>query len=176
MVTTNGILISAYNPTWPRVYLRERRRILAALPGQRVAIEHIGSTSVPGLAARPIIDIMAGIARLEDAAGCITPLEASGYTYHPEITARLELHDVRLFARWSRGRQTVHLHLVEYCGSFWREKLLFRDFLRSHPDTARTYESLKRELAPRFTEGPQYSPAKTEFIQSVLQRAQRGED
>jgi len=171
VVAAGEIVIVAYDAAWPRIYEHERQRIQAALRETLVAIEHIGSTSVPGLAAKPIVDIMVGIARLEDAAGCIAPLEALGYRFRPEITIRLGMLDDRLFVKSAHGPVTVNLHLTEYGGSFWREKLLFRDFLRSDPDTARAYEALKRELAPRFSEGPHYSTAKTEFIQSVLHRA-----
>jgi GrpB-like predicted nucleotidyltransferase (UPF0157 family) len=173
VVAASTIVIVAYDASWPRTFQREQRRIQAALGERLIAIEHIGSTSVPGLAAKPIVDIMAGIGRIEDAAACIAPLEAIGYRFRPEITTRLGMLDDRLFVKSSGGTATVNLHVTEYGGGFWREKLLFRDFLRGHPETARAYEALKRELAPRFSEGPRYSTAKTDFIQSVLQRARR---
>lgn len=175
VVTANAIVIVAYDAAWPRTFEQERRRIEAALGERLVAIEHIGSTSVPGLAAKPIVDIMAGVGRLEDAAACIAPLEAIGYRFRPEITARLGMLDDRLFVKSSGGVAIVNLHVTEYGGGFWREKLLFRDFLRAHPETAQAYEALKRDLSPRFSEGPLYSTAKGDFIQSVLHRARRDE-
>jgi len=81
------------------------------------------------------------------------------------------MHDDRLFVRQSRGRVTVHLHVTACEGSFWQEKLLFRDWLRAHAETAEQYASLKRTLAPQFTDGPSYSTAKTGFIRTVLARA-----
>ncbi len=173
MVAASAIVIVPYDAAWPRTFQQERRRIVAALGERLVAIEHIGSTAVPGLAAKPIVDIMAGIDRLKDAAACIAPLAAIGYSFRPEITARLGMLDDRLFVKSQRGVALVNLHVTEYGGGFWREKLLFRDFLRTHPETAQAYEALKRDLAPRFSEGPLYSTAKTDFIQSVLHRARR---
>ncbi|HEY7295296.1 MAG TPA: GrpB family protein [Dehalococcoidia bacterium] len=168
---SSGIVILDYDPAWPGSYTREAELIEQALDGRYVALEHIGSTAVPGLAAKPIIDIMAGLESLADATACIAPLERIGYEFHPEITARLGMNDDRLFVKRSQGQVAAHLHLAAYGGSFWREKLLFRNFLRGHPDTAAQYAALKRTLAPRFSDGPSYSTAKTEFVQSVLQQA-----
>jgi GrpB-like predicted nucleotidyltransferase (UPF0157 family) len=173
---TTGIVIADYDPAWPRLYARERRRIRRALAGRIVAIEHVGSTSVPGLAAKPILDIMAGVESLDDAAACIEPLRRIGYDFHPELTARVGIDDDRLFLKGPRGIETVHLHVTEYGGGFWQEKLLFRDFLRTHPEVAEQYAALKRTLAPQFSEGTPYSMAKTEFVQATLEQARRASD
>ncbi len=170
---TGGIVIVAYDPAWPGIYEREAGCIREALAGRCIALEHIGSTAVPGLAAKPIVDLMTGIASLGDASTCVASLQGIGYEFHPEVTAQLGMDDDRLFVKRSRGSVAVHLHLTEYIGAFWQEKLLFRDFLRTHPDTATQYAALKRTLAPRFSDGPSYSTAKTEFIQAVLGRARR---
>jgi GrpB-like predicted nucleotidyltransferase (UPF0157 family) len=170
---TIGIVIADYDPEWPRLYARERRRIRRALAGRIVAIEHVGSTSVAGLAAKPIIDMMAGVERLDDASAFIEPLRRIGYQFHPELMARHGIDDDLLFLKGPRGSETVHLHVTEYAGGFWQEKLLFRDFLRTHPDVAAEYAALKRTLAPRFSDGTPYSIAKTEFIVAVLERARQ---
>jgi GrpB-like predicted nucleotidyltransferase (UPF0157 family) len=159
---------------WAQVdmYEQEKAAVLCANGPRLVAIEHVGSTAVPGLGAKPIVDVMAGLPSLADAAGCIAPLEALGYHFVAE--AMRDLPDDRYFERWTEGYEqgieTAHLHLTEYGSAFWREHLLFRDRLRAQPQTAAAYEQLKRELAQR-TPGTAYVYAKTSFVQSVLAQA-----
>lgn len=160
------IFIVPYDPRWPEIYEREAAAIRQALAGRLLAIEHIGSTAVPGLGAKPIVDVMAGVRSLAEADRCREPLARIGYAFDPEPLTRLP--DDRVFARWQQGRKTVHLHVTPYGGSFWTEKLQFRDVLRTNAETARRYEALKRSLAPRFSDGPSYSAAKTTFIQAAL--------
>jgi GrpB-like predicted nucleotidyltransferase (UPF0157 family) len=171
------LVIVAYDPEWPALYERERDSILRAIGERLVAIEHVGSTAVPGRGAKPIIDILAGLPRLTDADACITPLKAIGYTFVPE--AMQDLPEDRYFERWTEGFEVgvevAHLHLTEYRSAFWQGHLLFRDFLRTHPEAAREYERLKRELAPRHTSGAAYAKAKTGFIRSALSRAYSSE-
>ena len=174
---TKRLVISDYDPQWPILYEREKEIILRAIGDRLVAIEHVGSTSVPGLGAKPIIDVMAGLPRLADAAACIPLLEAAGYTFVAE--AMKDLPDDRYFERWTEGYEEgieiAHLHLTEHGSAFWRRHLLFRDFLRRHPEQARQYELLKRELAPLHTRGYTYAAAKTDFIRSALTQARAEE-
>jgi GrpB-like predicted nucleotidyltransferase (UPF0157 family) len=165
----SSIFIANYDPAWPGTYAAEERRIRRALAGRLVAIEHAGSTSVPGLGAKPIVDILAGTKSLSDASDCAGALEVIGYEFRPEVAIRLP--DTRMFVKCAGARELVHLHLTEHDAPFWRDKLVFRDFLRSHPDVAREYEALKRRLAPHFSAGPPYSEAKSDFIRAVLQLA-----
>ena len=166
------VVIVAYDPRWPELYEQEKAAILGAIGPRLVAIEHVGSTAVPGLGAKPIIDVMAGLPSLADAEGCIAPLEALGYHFVPEVMR--DLPDDRYFERWTegyeRGTEVAHLHLTEYGSAFWREHLRFRDLLRAQPQTAAAYDQLKRELAQR-TAGAAYVYAKTSFVQSVLAQA-----
>ena len=169
------LVIVDYDSAWPGLYERERGVILEAVGDRLVAIEHVGSTSVPGLGAKPIIDLMGGLPGLAEAEACIALLERVGYTFVPR--AMRQLPDDRYFERWTdgfeRGTEIAHLHLTEYGNTFWREHLLLRDFLRRNPQRARQYELLKRELAPRFTRGGRYSAGKTDFIRSALAEAVR---
>ena len=166
------VAIVAYDPRWPTLYEQEKAAILGAIGPRLVAIEHVGSTAVPGLGAKPIIDVMAGLPSLADADGCIGPLETLGYHFVPEVMR--DLPDDRYFERWTegyeRGIEIAHLHLTEYGAPFWREHVLFRDLLRAQPQTAAAYDQLKRELAQR-TAGVAYVYAKTAFVQSVLAQA-----
>jgi GrpB-like predicted nucleotidyltransferase (UPF0157 family) len=166
------LVIVAYDPRWPELYEQEKAAILSAIGSRLVAIEHVGSTAVPGLGAKPIVDVMAGLPSLADAEACIAPLEALGYHFVPEVMR--DLPDDRYFERWTEGYEQgvelAHLHLTEYNSAFWCEHLLFRDLLRDQPQTRAAYEQLKRDLAGS-TSGPAYVHAKTSFVQSALAQA-----
>jgi GrpB-like predicted nucleotidyltransferase (UPF0157 family) len=170
MAAENEIIIADYDPRWPILYAQERELILSVTGQDLVAIEHIGSTAVPGLGAKPIIDIMAAVGSLSDAERCISPLARIGYEYVPEFE---DVMPERRYFRKSAGRtRTHHLHMVELESDFWRRHLLFRNFLRAHPATAEQYYCLKKELALKFrTNLEAYTDAKTSFIKEVVERA-----
>jgi len=150
----------------------ERARILAAIALPGVAVEHVGSTAVPGLAAKPIIDILIGLSHLEDAAVVIPPLEGLGYEYLPE--RELETPERRFLARPKTKPRTHHIHMVEVGSDFSERHLLFRDYLRAHPDAAREYEDLKRALAAQFRENREaYTEGKTPFVRRIEEIALR---
>lgn len=134
--------------------------------------EHVGSTAVPGLEAKPVIDIMVGLGSMADADRCVGPLVSIGYSYWEEGA---EPHH-RLFVRFvddERTARTHNLHLVEAGGWYWEEHLLFRDYLRSHSATAHEYTRLKHALARRFRDDREaYTAAKTEFVAAVLKWAE----
>jgi len=163
------VIIVDYDAGWPRRYEEERARILGAIGRWLVAIEHIGSTAVPGLGAKPIIDIMPAIGSLADAPQCVEPLRVIGYEYVPEFESVLP---ERRYFRKGSPEDHYHLHMVEQTSGFWERHLLFRDTLRARPETAREYERLKRELAARFgSDREGYTDAKTEFIESAIAKA-----
>jgi GrpB-like predicted nucleotidyltransferase (UPF0157 family) len=148
------------------MYEEEKERILAALGPAVIAIEHIGSTAVPGLAAKPIIDIMLGIRTLDEVPALYGPLAGIGWEYAPEF--ELIIPERRFFRKGPEESRTHHLHMVEYGDEFWVRHLLFRDYLRSHPEVANDYEQLKRTLAERYaTDRPAYTEAKTDFIRQI---------
>ena len=168
------LVIVDYDERWPRMFEEERQPILVATCSTLVAVEHIGSTSVPGLAAKDIIDIMAAVERLDDASQCIAPLADLGYHYIPEFEA--EFPERRYFHRGAVEVHTHHLHMVERTSEFWRRHLLFRDYLRAHPDAAGEYAELKRRLASRHVETDDYTLAKTDFITSIERKARALEE
>ncbi len=170
MVSGPSIAIVDYDPNWPALFEAERGRILSATGHLVVVIEHVGSTAVPGLAAKPVIDIMAAVRHLDDARKCIEPLHAVGYEYVPEYEA--ELPERRYFHKGPSGDRTHHLHMVELTSDFWKRHLLFRDYLRAHPGTARQYQELKRRLAAQFgADRSGYTEAKGPFIRAVEEKA-----
>jgi putative glutamine amidotransferase len=162
--------ISEPDPAWPDRYEAEAARIKTALPSGLVArIDHVGSTAVPGLAAKPIIDIQLSLHSMVPRDAYVEPLVALGYRWV------LDPWDVEheYFSRDIEGERRFHLHVCA-AGSRWeRRHLVFRDRLRSHPDDALAYGELKRELAaahPRDTLS--YTQAKTAFIAGVVERAE----
>src|SRR5579884_773842 len=166
-------VIVPYSAEWPRVYEREQRQIRRALGERLAGVEHVGSTSVPGLAAKPIVDVMAGLRSFADAPECIAPLHALGYTVLPEVMRQLGIEDDLLFVKTAPDAVTVNLHLTEFDGTFWQERLMFRELLRSQPELAHEYEEIKRSLAPQFPNGAGYSTAKGPFIEAALREARR---
>ena len=137
MPETGPVIVIPYNARWPRLFEEEKGLILRQIGPQVLAIEHVGSTAVPGLASKPTLDILVGVRRLEDAKACVGPLADVGYEYVPEYEA--EIPDRRYFHKGPAVARTHHLHMVEFGGAFWTRNLLFRDWLRTHPEDARRY-------------------------------------
>jgi GrpB-like predicted nucleotidyltransferase (UPF0157 family) len=169
------VLIVDYNQRWPALYEEEKASILALIGEYVVDIHHVGSTSIPGLGAKPIIDIMIGVRDLAFVEHCVLSLQSLGYAYLGEygIPGR---HYFRKPAGGGIQDRTHHIHMMRTDHSQWRRHLLFRDFLRSHPEDAKRYDLLKRELAARFgADRDGYTDAKTEFIEGILAKAEAGE-
>src|SRR5687768_3715158 len=160
------VFIAPYDPLWPREFDAEAARIERACRGLPLRLEHVGSTAVPGLAAKPIVDILAGVPPDAPRAPYVAAIRALGYGHKGS-------HGIPGRDYFQRGSpRTHHVHLVSWTGAFWRDELLFRDHLRAHPDVARDYEALKRELAIAFAEDRRgYSDAKGPFIARVLREA-----
>jgi GrpB-like predicted nucleotidyltransferase (UPF0157 family) len=133
--------------------------------GYIVELEHYGSTAIPGLAAKPIIDMLAGVQDVDEAPVAARSLLEIGYTdFGVQVPGR------RLFTRGGRANEaTYHLHFVVYRSRAWYEPLQFRDRLRGNPFLAQQYAQLKRELAARYgRDVREYSKGKTDFVVSVL--------
>jgi GrpB-like predicted nucleotidyltransferase (UPF0157 family) len=159
------IVIVDYDPKWPRLFAEEQRDILQAAPESILQVEHIGSTAVPGLAAKPIVDLMARSRTVPLNPQSIHALAGIGYEDLGE-------HGIpgRHFFRKGQPR-SFHLHVVADYGVFWNRHLHFRDYLRSHPDAAADYADVKRELATQFGGNREaYTEAKTTFIEEILRR------
>lgn len=164
------VVIVHWDPQWPGLFKDEKARI-AKLNGTRAAIiEHIGSTAVPGLGAKPIIDIMIGVDTLCIADECIEPLESIGYKYVPEFEASIP--ERRFLWKGTEAKRTHHIHMVEIISDFWERHLLFRDYLCTHPAEAENYYKLKTRLAGTYgADRDGYTDAKTSFIESIAESA-----
>jgi GrpB-like predicted nucleotidyltransferase (UPF0157 family) len=175
MVHRAAIVITPYDEAWPARFRAESARLQEAFRDVPVWIEHIGSTAVPGLAAKPIVDIMLGVERLAQVEARIPALEARGYEYVTEHET--EIPERRFFAKPRQRPRLFHLHAVERTSDFWRRHLVFRDHLRRHPEEAAAYGALKIALAARFDDDRDgYTESKTPFIEAAVERARRDEE
>ena len=155
-----------YDPGWALEFARERDRILEAIDVPLVAIEHIGSTAVLGLMAKPVIDIMIGIADLDQADRCIEPLARLGYRYLPEYES--EVPGRRLFRKGPYGASTHHVHIYRPDHPDWQHMLRLRTYFGGHPDVAREYVRLKQELVRRYPDDSvSYTEGKRAFLEAI---------
>lgn len=162
------VRLAEYDPQWLELYAAEAARLdrVLARYGVTLVLEHTGSTAVPGLVAKPVLDILAGRNARDARQPVIDALEAAGYSYRGEQGI-----PGRDFFRRGNPRQ-YHLHLTQTGSSFWTDHLTFRNYLRSHPDAAERYAALKLALAaayPRDREA--YIEGKTQFVHSILEQA-----
>lgn len=166
------IQIVPYDSAWPRAFEAEAARLRAALRDLALRIDHHGSTSVPALSAKPIIDIQVSVATLQPLSAYGARLDAIGYVHMPHEDDSF----CPFFHRPRSWPHSHHVHVVERGGREERRTLAFRDYLREHPAVAREYEDLKRTIAARtVAAGPesleQYASAKTDFIERIVNLA-----
>jgi len=160
--------LASYRPEWKHRYEAEVERLEAIAGDSLHEFEHIGSTAIEGMAAKPIIDLLAVADDVDETGELIDLLETNGYEYRPSGDVR----DRRFLAKGPRTNRTHYLSLCERESTFYTEKLAFRDYLRTHPDTAAEYEALKRNLAEQYPDDrATYTERKDEFIEEVLKRA-----
>jgi len=165
---TERVILKSYNSDWPRQFDEERQVLEAVFAGTEAVIEHVGSTAVPGLGAKPVLDVLVGVRALAEVEARIQALEAAGYEYVQKHEQQLP--NRRYFHKPRHKPRTVHLHCVVKGSDFWIQHLAFRDYLRAHPGTASTYYNLKRELAAHLPRS-EYTDAKSSFIKTVVASA-----
>jgi GrpB-like predicted nucleotidyltransferase (UPF0157 family) len=165
------VVIVDYDPAWPARYEALRAPVAAALGALAARIEHVGSTSVPGLAAKPTIDLVVQLRAAGDLTAAVEQLAALGYAHEGDlgVVGREAFATPPGFA--------THDHHLYVCAPDWRgfdDQIAFRDYLRKHPATARAYERLKRALAARYgSDRSGYTNAKAAFVNDALTRAGR---
>jgi GrpB-like predicted nucleotidyltransferase (UPF0157 family) len=161
------IMVTDYKEKWVRDFENEKAQVLKICGKQIVSIEHIGSTSVPELASKPIIDIAVGIYRYKDADDLQEPLNKIGYFFYKQFQ-----HQTLFIKRNSSGRRTHYLHIMRYNGAKWRTDQRFRNYLRTHTKERELYSELKKELAKLHPEDRKaYSVGKNHFIKSIITKA-----
>jgi GrpB-like predicted nucleotidyltransferase (UPF0157 family) len=164
-LTRGKVKLLPFKTQWHVLFLEEEKRLRKAIGRQVVDIQHIGSTSIPGMMSKPLLDIGVAIVHYQDGQRCVTPLRQIGYEYRGEygIPGR------HFFVK---GNPTTHhIHMFEISNEIYTNYLLFRDYLIIHKETARSYARLKQRLADQYVDDRvAYQQGKAPFIQSVLQK------
>ncbi|MHA2295668.1 MAG: GrpB family protein [Candidatus Hodarchaeales archaeon] len=160
----NIVVLHSYSPEWEKFYEIEAIRLKSAVGDFIIDIQHVGSTSIPGMPAKPIIDIGIAVTDFFKAEICIEPIKRLGYDYKGE-------HGISKRHYFDKGDpSTHHLHVLEIESDDWNNHLFFRDYLTSHPEMAKKYADLKISLARKFkTNRDAYQDGKTSLITKILQ-------
>lgn len=164
------VMLAPYSEEWKKLYVNEKKLLKEAIGDLIIDIQHVGSTSIPGLIAKPIIDIAVGVNTLEIGEKCIIPLEQIGYEYKHDagIPGR------HFFVKGSKDCRTFYLHLEQINSQIWKNHIYFRDFLEMHYELAVEYASLKAILADKYKNDREtYTLEKSAFIQNVLEKAEK---
>jgi GrpB-like predicted nucleotidyltransferase (UPF0157 family) len=161
---SDRVELADHDPSWADVFAQEQERLAAIFDGQAVGIEHVGSTSVPDLCAKPIVDMLVGLRELELSDEQIAAMQGLGYEYLGEYGL-----PGRLFFR--KQPRTHHVHVVEHGGEHWQRQLTFRNALRSDAEERRRYDAFKRRLAAEGHPREVYTELKTPFIREIEARA-----
>jgi len=174
-VVKEDVAVVPYDPLWPQLFEKERRHLLSCLPADMIQrIEHFGSTAVPGLSAKPIVDILVEVSSLDETRQRIVPiLEGQGYDYfwRPSFGDDTPPFYAWFIKRDKIGNRTHHIHMVEAEFEQW-ERLLFRDYLIEHPEVSREYGNLKKRLScVHHSDRISYTQAKSNFVVEVTEKA-----
>lgn len=161
-----SVILLEYDSSWPEKFELEKNHLIAIAGDWNFgSIEHVGSTAVPGMIAKPVIDVMFGVKSLVESKPVIDILVEHGYEYWP-----YKAEVMHWFCKPSDAFRTHHLHLIPFASPLWKERIKFRDILRSDKNIATQYANLKRELAAIYKEDREtYTEKKWPFIQRVLQ-------
>ena len=160
------VRVVPYQPGWKELYQEEAKLLRSVLKDRVLHLEHIGSTAIVGLDAKPIIDLMVAVHNLNETRILLPDLEQLGYEFRPDEP----LPDRLYFAKGPREVRTHHLSITEFSSAFYTNQLLFRDYLRAHPSVAEEYRELKKNLAELYpTQRPLYTEGKTAFVERVLE-------
>ncbi|MEM8570967.1 MAG: GrpB family protein [Pseudomonadota bacterium] len=173
------VKVADYDPEWPKLFEQEAKRLRSLLPEASISrIEHFGSTAVPGLAAKPIVDVLVEVPDLLIVHRQIAPIltkHCYEYFWRPGPLGMPDIAYTWFIRRDVHGVRTHHVHMISPSSPYW-DRLIFRDWLRAHPDTATEYGNLKRRLARDQKDRGAYARAKGRFIENVLKEARKAPD
>ena len=158
------VKLAEYDRAWSKLFDQEKNRIINKIEENNISdIQHIGSTAIPNIKSKPIIDMLAGVARLKDANELIKPLDELGYKFYRKSNQEI------FFAKGPDKKRTHYLHIVRHRGIKWKNDLFFRDYLLIHPNEAKKYEILKVKLAKENKNTRSvYTKKKNTFIKEIL--------
>lgn len=162
------VILLPHQTEWAKLFEQERALIETALAANVLEVQHIGSTAIPDLKAKPILDIAVAVRNFEDAFVCVAPLEHLGYLYRGEYGIARRHY----FVKGPEDVRSHHLHMLEIHSENWQNHLLFRNHLKAHSEVAAAYGELKMALARRYPNDREgYTEGKHDFVQSVLAKA-----
>lgn len=170
MIGLNKDLVTVvpYDKTWPEEYEKEKKILNKILDGKKYRIEHVGSTAIPNLSAKPIIDIAIGASFKEDVFDIAKTLEESGYDILDSFDKKGEV----LARKGSPENRTHYIHIQIIGSEYWNEFMYFKRYLLDNPDAVKEYENLKCNLSEKYKdERKKYTAEKNEFISSILEKA-----
>ena len=164
------VVLTPYQDAWAHLFNEEKRRLEEGIGRRVLEVQHVGSTSILGMKAKPVLDLAVAVENFEEASALVPFVEKLGYTHRGE-------HGVprrHYFVKDPPENRTHHLHMLEVRSENWRVLLQFRDHLKAHPETVAAYQTLKENLAKRYPgDRNAYTDGKYTFIQEVLRKAQR---
>lgn len=167
-----NVELSKYHPGWKKAFEQAKKAIQKELGERVLGIEHIGSTAIPGMSAKPILDFMVAVDSIDNYEEYIMPLKKLGYEFRRDNRIRNPQEHV-LFSKGPADFRTQYLKLTQKNSQFWKESILFRDYLITHSDIAKEYQQLKEKLQTDHSSNRKaYTEAKAEFIQSIVRLAQ----
>ena len=162
------VQVVPYTSLWASLFQEESKRLTQALGSLALDIQHIGSTSIPGLASKPILDIGIAVAKEDDVSACVPLLESLAYNYRGDRGAS----EGHFFDQGTEQQLTHYLHMLLISNPAWQNYLRFRDYLIAHPATRDRYMQLKQQLAIQYpTDRAAYTAGKAQFIQQILTAA-----
>ena len=173
------VKIVPYNPAWAQIFEQEKLALKKMFGDRILAIEHVGSTAVPELPAKPIIDINVAITSLIDVQDFIEKLPTLGYQYLPNRSYPVPEYDYRhFFIKGPESNRTHHLKLIELYNKEWKDSILFRDYLRLNKEARDRYTTLKQQLTEKYADDrASYTEGKTEFIHEIIRQVrQKGKE
>jgi GrpB-like predicted nucleotidyltransferase (UPF0157 family) len=165
-----------HNPKWAELFEEEKQLLIKTFGDTILAIEHIGSTAIPGIPAKPIIDINVGVESLDAARNMKEKFEKLGYEHRPFVPGKTkdDLKWQELYVKGPEARRTHHVHVTVLGNNYWKNDLLFRDFLRKNPERAKQYANLKEALAQKHADDRgTYTKSKEQFISETLEMAKK---
>ena len=170
------VKLITYNPKWAELFKKEKQRFKKTFGDTIKAIEHVGSTAIPGISAKPIIDINIGVKSLEIARGMKGKFKKLGYSYRPFVPGHTKekLKEQELYVKGPETKRTYYIHVTIYNSDYWKRNLLFRNYLRKNSSRAKQYTELKRRLAEKYTNDREtYTKSKEQFINETIKMAKK---
>lgn len=163
----NKVILEKHNDKWAEMFQAEAKELRKIFGDLALSIEHVGSTSIPGIMAKPLVDIQVGLRQLSDFEKVRAKFEKEPYSVKPDPSP-----DEQLVRKGPEESRFFLIHICAVDSDRFKNTILFRDYMRSHPDKAREYEELKKTLAAKYPDNrPMYTASKNDFIQAVLKEA-----